>query len=71
MSGAARRRRRPEQALGPVHLAARDVQRCVGLEDRLFVRGLQEAVDLALGVVEQVDLADAELVGGPGSGALP
>lgn len=57
-------------AVDPVHVAAVHVQRRVMLADRVLVRAFQQAVDLAVGVVEQFDLADAELVGLPGPGPL-
>jgi hypothetical protein len=45
------------------------VQRLVMLADGVLIRPFQQAVDLAVGVVEQFDLAHPELVGGafPGS----
>ena len=46
-----------------VHLAAGDADRLVVLADRVLVRALQQAVDLPVGVVLQLDLPDAELVG--------
>jgi hypothetical protein len=45
-----------------VHIAARDAERGVMLPDGLLVRALEEAVHLAVRVVIQLDLADAESV---------
>lgn len=45
-----------------MYFAAGNVQRCVMPADRIFVRCLQEAVDLAVRVVIQLDLPYAELI---------
>jgi hypothetical protein len=54
-----------------VNVAARDVERRVVIPDRFLVRAVEQAVHLAVGVVVQLDLADAELVGSGVAGPLP
>src|ERR1700683_2546577 len=51
-----------EQAVYPVHVTARDIQCLVMLADCFLVRAVQQAVNLALGVVVKLDLPHAELV---------
>ena len=48
-----------EQAVDLVHLAAGDVQRRVMLTDGFLVGPLKQAVDLPVGVVEQLDLSQS------------
>src|ERR1700722_11910301 len=59
-----------EQAVHLVHITARDVQRRVVPADGLFVRAFEQAVDLAVGVVEKLDLPHAELIADAVPGAL-
>src|SRR6516165_11203104 len=51
-----------EQAVHLMYFTAGNVQRRVMPSDRVFVRRLQEAVDLAVGVVIQLNLPHAELI---------
>jgi len=53
-----------EDAVDLVDLAARDTDRLVVPADGVLVRALQEAINLAVRVVVELDLPDAELVGG-------
>src|SRR5258708_6729877 len=55
--------RTSEQAVHPVHVPARNVKRRVLLADRLLIGALQEAIDLAVGVVVQLNLPHTELIG--------
>jgi hypothetical protein len=48
-----------------VRVTAGDAERRVMVADRLLARALQEAVNLAVGVVIELDLPHAELVGSP------
>jgi hypothetical protein len=45
-----------------VNVTARNVESGVVVPDSLFVRTLEQAVDLAIAVVKQLDLANAERV---------
>src|ERR1700760_4182795 len=56
--------RRLADPVHPVHVAACDPERLVVLAHALLVRRVQQAVDLAVGVVVQLSLVDSELVGG-------
>src|ERR1039457_4169883 len=51
-----------EQAVYTLHVAAGDVQRLVMLADRLLIRAFQEAIDLAVGVLQKLNLPLTELV---------
>jgi hypothetical protein len=44
-----------------MNVAARDVERRVVIPDRFLVRAVEQAVHLAVGVVVELDLADALL----------
>src|SRR5262245_35964180 len=55
--------RRSGQAVHPMDVAARHSQRGVVLADGLFVGAVKQAVHRASGVVVQLDLAHAELIG--------
>jgi hypothetical protein len=46
-----------------MYLATRNTQRGVVAADGLGVRRLEQAVDLAVGIVEKLNLTNAELVG--------
>ena len=52
-----------------MHVAAGHSESGVVLADGFFVWPVKQAVDLALGVVVQLDLAHAELVGSGAPGA--
>jgi hypothetical protein len=54
-----------EQAVDPVYVAAGHVEGRVVLADRVLVRTLEQAVNLAVGVVVELDLGHAELVRDP------
>jgi hypothetical protein len=55
--------RSSEQAVDLVHFAARHAESLVMFADRVLVRTFEQAVDLAVGIVVQLDLPHAELVG--------
>jgi hypothetical protein len=57
-------RRGSEEAVHAVHVAAGNVKGIMVLADRLLIRAFQEAIDLAVGVVVELNLPHAELVGG-------
>src|SRR5271169_2243782 len=61
---------RSGEAVDLVHVCARDAERGVVLADGVLVGPVQQAVHLAVGVVVQLDLAHAELVGGAVTGVL-
>jgi hypothetical protein len=61
---------RSGKAVHPVDVAARHIQRGVVLADGLFVRPVEQAVHLAPGVVVQLDLAHAELIGPAVAGVI-
>jgi hypothetical protein len=61
---------RSGKAVHPVDVAARHTQRGVMLVDGLFVRPVEQAVHLAPGVVVQLDLAHAELIGPAVAGVI-
>jgi hypothetical protein len=54
---------RSEQAVYPVHVAAGDAQRLVMLADCVLIRAFQEAINLAVRVVVELNLAHTKLVG--------
>src|SRR5262249_20058300 len=64
---------RSGQAVYLMHVAAGHAKRGVVLADSLLVRAFEQAVDLALGVVVQLDLAHAKVIGPlvAGSGGGP
>src|SRR5271169_5435036 len=61
---------RSGEAVDLVHVCARDAERGVVLADGVLVGPVKQAVHLAVGVVVQLDLAHAELVGLAVAGVL-
>ena len=53
-----------------MHVAARNVQRCMMPANSLLVRAVQQAVDLAVAVVEQLNLPHSELINSAVPGPL-
>src|SRR5258708_11257693 len=63
--------RTSEQAVHPVHVPARNGKRRVMLADRLLIGALHEAIDLAVGVLVQLNLPHTELIGSAVPRSLP
>src|SRR3984885_5924549 len=53
-----------EEAVHAMHVAAGNIEGLMMVADGLLVRSFQEAIDLAVGVVVELNLPHAELVGG-------